>query len=194
VRVDFDNARDRLAVPYEGDMGKVKDSASISVPAKPIKGSSGGTVKSGQIGSFFANLVRADRYKPVQGQLARRLTTIALAIVVILGLVQLFYALNDLPKTSQLAIPAIVGALLGWLLYRVVEFPPFVEFLIATEAEMNKVSWTSRDELKRATLVVLITVSVMAIFLFGVDFLWQFLLKLIGVLRIGDTSDLGSNA
>ena len=37
--------------------------------------------------------------------------------------------------------------------------PPFVEFLIATEAEMNKVSWTSRDDLYRATSVVLTTVA-----------------------------------
>ena len=50
------------------------------------------------------------------------------------------------------------------------------------------------DELKRATIVVLVTVALMAVFLFGVDFLWQFLLKMIGVLRFGDTSDLGSNA
>ena len=33
---------------------------------------------------------------------------------------------------------------LGWLIFRLVQFPPFAEFLIATEAEMNKVSWTSR--------------------------------------------------
>jgi hypothetical protein len=38
-----------------------------------------------------------------------------------------------------------------------------------------------------------VTVAIMALFLFGVDFLWQFLLKLVHVLRFGDTSDLGSN-
>ncbi len=175
-------------------MGKVKDGASISPPSKAVKGGSGGTVKSGQIGFFFANFLRTGRVKPLQGRMARRLTAIALGIVLVLGLVQVYYALGDYPKTTQLAVPAIVGALLAWVVYRVVEFPPFVEFLIATEAEMNKVSWTSRAELKRATLVVLITVTLMAVFLFGVDFLWQFLLKLIGVLRFVDTSDLGSNA
>lgn len=175
-------------------MGKVKDGASVSSPAKAAKAGSWGTAKRGQIGSFFANLVRADRYKPLQGRMARRLTTIALGVVLLLGLVQLYHALGDYPKTTQLAVPALLGAALAWLLYRVVEFPPFVEFLIATEAEMNKVSWTSRDELKRATLVVLVTVTMMALFLFGVDFVWQFLLKLIGVLKFSDTSDLGSNA
>ena len=59
--------------------------------------------------------------------------------------------------------------MLGWIIFRLVQFPPFVEFLIATEAEMNKVSWTSRDDLYRATTVVLSTVVLMAVFLFGVD-------------------------
>ena len=42
--------------------------------------------------------------------------------------------------------------MLGWIIFRLVQYPPFVEFLIATEAEMNKVSWTSRDDLYRATI------------------------------------------
>lgn len=176
-------------------MGKVKDGASVPAPAKAGKAPQGGQGKSsGRLGGFFANLARADRYKPLQGRRARLATAIGLGAVVLLGLVQLYYQLGDYPRTTQLAVPVVVGAVLGWLLYRVVEYPPFVEFLIATEAEMNKVSWTSKDELRRATIVVLVTVALMAFFLFGVDFVWQFLLKMIGVIRFGDTSDLGSNA
>jgi preprotein translocase subunit SecE len=176
-------------------MGKVKDGASAPAPAKASgKGGSGGQGRGGGIAAFVANLARADRYKPLQGRHARLGTAIGLGAVVVLGLVQLYEQLADYPKSTQLAVPAVVGLVLGWLVYRVVEFPPFVEFLIATEAEMNKVSWTSKDELKRATAVVLVTVALMAVFLFGVDFVWQFLLKMIGVLRFGNTSDLGSNA
>ena len=174
-------------------MGKVKEGSSLAVPAKGNKGGSGGSAKPGRFWSFVANLARVERYKPLQGRMARRLTTIAFGTVVVLGLIQLFNNLGDYTKATQLGVPAVVGVVLGWLIYRVVEYPPFVEFLIATEAEMNKVSWTSRDELKRATAVVLITVSFMAVFLFGVDFLWQFLLKLIGVLKFVDTSGLGSD-
>ena len=93
-----------------------------------------------------------------------------------------------------MAYPALIGVVLGWITFRLLQFPPFVEFLIATEAEMNKVSWTSRDDLKRATSVVLITVVLMAVFLFGVDWLWSHLLYWIGVLRLGDTSAFGSSA
>jgi preprotein translocase subunit SecE len=172
-------------------MGKVKDGA----PVKPVgKSSPGGSPRSGGVASFFANLLRVERYKPLQGRHARLGTALGLGVIVGLGLIRLYDQLSDYSKTTQLAVPAVLGAILGWLVYRTVEFPPFVEFLIATEAEMNKVSWTSKDELRRATSVVLVTVALMAVFLFGVDFVWQFLLKSIGVLRFGDTSDLGSNA
>jgi preprotein translocase subunit SecE len=168
-------------------MGKLKDAA-------PTKSSSGGSVKKGgAFRLFFANLLRVERYKPLQGRRARLGTTIGLGAVVGLGLVQLYFTLDEATQLTRIAVPLVAGAILGWLIYRILEFPPFVEFLIATEAEMNKVSWTSRDELKRATIVVLVTVAIMALFLFGVDFLWQFLLKLVHVLRFGDTSDLGSN-
>ena len=84
--------------------------------------------------------------------------------------------------------------MLGWFIFRLVQFPPFVEFLIATEAEMNKVSWTSRDDLYRATTVVLSTVVLMAVFLFGVDFLWSNLLQIVGVLKFGGGGGFGSTA
>jgi preprotein translocase subunit SecE len=171
----------------------VKDSAA----AKPAKsGSTGSSTPSraGGFGAFLGNLFRVERYKPLQGRIARRATTAGLAVAVILGLVQVFYALDDLAPLTRYAIVLSIGAAIGWFIYRAVEFPPFVEFLIATEAEMNKVSWTTRDELRRATIVVLVTVAFMAVFLFGVDFLWQLLLRLLGVLRFGDTRDLGSTA
>ena len=91
-------------------------------------------------------------------------------------------------------IPAAVGAVLGWIIFRLVQYPPFVEFLIATEAEMNKVSWTSRDDLYRATTVVLATVVLMAVFLFGVDWLWFACSSIIGVLKFGGGGGFGSNA
>ena len=81
--------------------------------------------------------------------------------------------MRDAPPATRFGIPTAVGAVLGWIIFRLVQYPPFVEFLIATEAEMNKVSWTSRDDLYRATSVVLTTVLLMAVFLFGVDWVWS---------------------
>jgi preprotein translocase SecE subunit len=79
-----------------------------------------------------------------------------------------------------------VGAL--WFSYRVVNYPTFADFLIATEAELNKVSWTSRKHLFRDTMVVLVTVVLMTVFLFVVDIAWGFLLSRVGVLQSDTTS------
>ncbi len=94
---------------------------------------------------------------------------------------------------TRFGVPALVALVLGWLVYRIVEFPPFVEFLIATEAEMNKVSWTSKDDLYRATTVVLLTVILMSVFLFGADWIRSNLLQIIGVLKFGGGGAFGSS-
>ena len=57
---------------------------------------------------------------------------------------------------------------------------------------MNKVSWTSRDDLYRATTVVLATVLLMAVFLFGVDWLWSTCSRSIGVLQFSGGGGFGS--
>ena len=51
--------------------------------------------------------------------------------------------------------------------------PAFADFLIAVEAEMNKVSWPSRGELFRASVVVLFTIIALALLLYAYDFLWR---------------------
>jgi len=56
--------------------------------------------------------------------------------------------------------------------WRLVNWPIFGDFLIATVAEMNKVSWTTRKRLYQDTIVVLVTVVLMTVFLFAIDVLW----------------------
>jgi preprotein translocase subunit SecE len=51
--------------------------------------------------------------------------------------------------------------------------PRFADFLIGVEAEMNKVSWPSRTELVRASMVVLFTIFLLATVLFAFDLLWS---------------------
>jgi preprotein translocase subunit SecE len=69
-----------------------------------------------------------------------------------------------------------------WLAFRAVNVPQFADFLIAVEAEMNKVSWPSRAEMFRSTIVVIVTIFGLAIVLFGYDLTWQVILRAIGVL------------
>ena len=174
-------------------MGKVKDGAPASKASKPSKaGPAGGSRR--RFGQFLLNLAKADLYKPMQGRYARIYTAVGLGVVLLVGLWRLFETLNDYATTTRFGVPATVGLVLGWVLFRLLQYPPFVEFLIATEAEMNKVSWTSREDLYRATSVVLVTVTLMAVFLFGVDWLWSVLLQFFGVLKFGGGGAFGSSA
>jgi preprotein translocase SecE subunit len=74
-------------------------------------------------------------------------------------------------------IPGLLLALGLWSSYRVVNVPAFADFLIAVEAEMNKVSWPTRNELFRASMVVLILIVAFAIILAGFDYSWALLFR-----------------
>jgi preprotein translocase SecE subunit len=81
----------------------------------------------------------------------------------------------------HLIMPIVFGALLLWIAWRVVNIPAFADFLIATEAEMNKVSWTNRKRLGQDTVVVLTTVFLFTAFLFIVDVIWIKVLSAPGI-------------
>jgi preprotein translocase subunit SecE len=81
-------------------------------------------------------------------------------------------------------VPLVLSLAMVWVSWRVVNWPIFADFLIATEAEMNKVSWTSRARLIQDTIVVLVTVILLTVFLFVVDLLWIRVLGLVDVLQV----------
>jgi preprotein translocase SecE subunit len=59
------------------------------------------------------------------------------------------------------------------------------DFMIATEGEMKKVSWTNRREIIGGTKVVIATTLIMALLLLAVDLGFGFFFKWIGVLQVG---------
>ncbi len=83
---------------------------------------------------------------------------------------------------------AIAGLILAvglWLSYRIVNYPKFADFLIAVEAEMNKVSWPTRGELVRSSIVVIFVILALAGLLYFYDLLWGFIFgkNVLGVLK-----------
>jgi preprotein translocase subunit SecE len=78
-------------------------------------------------------------------------------------------------------IPAVLLAAGLWFGYRVVNWPRFADFLIAVEAEMNKVTWPGKDELIRASIVVMFTIFFLAVSLFAFDIIWLQFFSFIGV-------------
>ncbi len=96
------------------------------------------------------------------------------------------YRAVTLLPSLQFTVPLLLLAAGLWLAWRIVNVPAFADFLIATEAEMNKVSWTTQRRLIQDTIVVLVTVVLMAFFLAFCDLSWKSVLswKPIGVLQI----------
>ena len=76
------------------------------------------------------------------------------------------------------ALIVAVGLLVLWVLNR----PKPADFLIATEGEMKKVSWSSKEELIGSTAVVIVTVIILAVLIYVADFIWTFGLVKVGVL------------
>jgi preprotein translocase SecE subunit len=95
------------------------------------------------------------------------------------------YAVLPLLPSVQYTVPVLLMAVTIWLSWRIVNMPTFADFLIATEAELNKVSWTTGRRLRQDTIVVLITVVLMSVYLFGMDQAWRWLLSrdIIGTLQ-----------
>jgi preprotein translocase SecE subunit len=83
----------------------------------------------------------------------------------------------------QFTLPLLLGFLSLWLAWRVVNLPVFADFLIASEAELNKVSWTPRRRLIQDTIVVLVTVFLLTIFLYCADLLWAAVLTKMTILQ-----------
>ena len=63
------------------------------------------------------------------------------------------------------------------------------DFLIATEGEMKKVSWSTKNELWGSTKVVIFFTLLMALLLFIVDLFFLFVFSAIGVLKGGGMLD-----
>jgi preprotein translocase SecE subunit len=144
---------------------------------------------------------RAFKYN--QGMRVRRATLVAFLAIVGFGI---YWAVESrffgsgtwaygIPPTDyeayilfqmNIALPVVLAAILMWLCWRLINLPAFADFLIATEAEMNKVSWTTRKRLIQDTIVVLITVVLFTMFLFLIDLLWIRVLSLPvpGVLKV----------
>lgn len=133
------------------------------------------------VSPLFSELFHLGLYKPSQGRLVRRVTFASLAIAVALGAWRLSLFLLQYGQVVQYAVPALVLAVGCWVVFRGVNMPRFADFLIAVEAELNKVSWPSKAELVRSTIVVLVTIWALVVVLFAYDLLWRVLLKALGV-------------
>ena len=140
-------------------------------------------------------------YKRNQGLRVRRMTIMGVLLLFGSGIYTLVHnnivTVHDLtvslPFTkgtlvilpdAHVTVPILLVLLALWFAWRVVNYPVFADFLIATEAEINKVSWTPRARLLQDTIVVLVTLVIITMFLFIVDVFWGWILsrEMVGIL------------
>ena len=69
----------------------------------------------------------------------------------------------------EYAVPAVLFAVVAALAAVYLNKPKVADFLIATESEMKKVSWSSKAELLGSTAVVIVTVLLLALFIYLAD-------------------------
>lgn len=151
----------------------------MSSMAKGEKASSGG--------SFMSELFQFGLYKPTQGRVVRQLTFVAIALLGCLAAYQFhrIRVLSELFDGARFMFLVLFGVIGVWLAYRIVNYSRFADFLIAVEAEMNKVTWPTKDELWKASLVVIFVIFAMAGFLYLFDIIWTFVFQRIGIRYIG---------
>lgn len=120
-------------------------------------------------------------YRKNQGRWTRVGTIGGAGILVVAGA---WYTWSELPPDLGIfraIIPLIL--LLGcfYVLLRVVNSKKPADFMISTEGEMKKVSWSSKKEIIGSTKVVIVTLLLMGLFLFLVDLLLMNVMKFLHV-------------
>jgi preprotein translocase subunit SecE len=135
------------------------------------------------VGALVQELFRVGVYKRNQGRIARQATFAALAVIVALGAWSLSEVLQDRGPFAHYLVPFVLLVAGMWASFRIVNMPSFADFLISVEGEMNKVSWPSRVELFRASMVVMVVIFFLAALLFTYDLvlteIYEFLERMI---------------
>jgi preprotein translocase subunit SecE len=142
------------------------------------------TARGGSAGFFNA-------YKPEQGKTTRTATVAAAGALIAWGAYFIYDRLQVYEGDEwwrlliTIGIPLAFAVVLGAFAWRYsFGHPRTGDFMIATEGEMKKVSWSSRREIIGSTKVVILFTLAMAAYLFAVDLGFQKLFQWIGVLKV----------
>jgi len=163
----------------------VGDQASKGSRSSARQGGGGGPAPApGGGGGFFR------QYKPDQGKWTRMGTFSGLLLLAAWGAKFLYDQLQvfegddivSLLVTTgfPIAFLVVIGAVSWWATY---SNRKSGDFMIGTEGEMKKVSWSSKGEIVGSTKVVIMFTVLLAATLFLVDLVFQALFSSIGVLK-----------
>lgn len=155
-----------------GRMAKVKSMNSIAKSKSKEESAS-------LVAQFLSALLTFGMIKPSQGRVVRQVTFFSLATLFAL----LAWEIGKHTPTAAyhytvFGVLTLIGA---WVSYRIINMPTFADFLIGTEAEMRKVTWPTKPELLRGSVVVMVVILGLAAAMFLFDFVWALLFRAIGL-------------
>lgn len=129
-------------------------------------------------------------YKAEQGKNVRWGTFIGIGFLIAWGAKYIYDRLRVYEDTSlgfvlTTGIPILFAVGLGLLTWwATFVHPKASDFMIATEGEMKKVSWSSKKEVVGSTKVVIVVTILLSLIIFIVDIAFQMFFRLIGVLKV----------
>ena len=133
-------------------------------------------------------------YKKGQGYYTRLGTAVGGGVLSALGCMALYRKLGGIrtgeaitPAVKtwiQAGVPVLLLAVLAWVIFKIVNSVRCADFMIATEGEMKKVSWSSRKEIIGSTKVVIVTVFIVAVLLAVIDWGFANFFEIVGVLKV----------
>jgi preprotein translocase SecE subunit len=131
----------------------------------------------------------ASIYKKGQGYWTRQMTTIASAVLILMGAMWLAERMQSISWPfpllyAQAGAGVLWTVIFGSMLYHFVwRRHRSVDFLVATEGEMKKVNWSTRQEVAGSTLVVICFAIGVSLFCKLFDLIFVFFFSSIDVLE-----------
>jgi preprotein translocase subunit SecE len=171
----------------QGETTIVTPQKSRPVPAHEASDRGGaGPRPPGREGGLF------EQYKPDQGKMTRTGTFIGLGLLIAWGALFVKDRLAGYEDSGEWwgllitpGIPILLAVAVGVVAWRVVfANRKASDFMIATEGEMKKVSWSSRREVLGSTKVVIVFTILLSVLLFVIDVVFQYFFRSIGVLKV----------
>ena len=120
-------------------------------------------------------------YRKAQGRWTRLGTVVGVGVLVVIGARYAWTQLQGSGDLLRWTIPLALMIGCFFVLLRVVNSKRPADFMIATEGEMKKVSWSSKKEIVGSTKVVIVTLLIMGAVLFVVDLAFRAFFKFINV-------------
>jgi len=118
-------------------------------------------------------------YKNGQGKYTRLGTAAGGALIAAIGCLQLYRTLEaaDISLWVETMVPVGIFLAVSVLTFWIVNKPNVADFMIASEGEMKKVNWSSRQEIVVSTVVVISVVIIFAVLLGAADFAFQLIVS-----------------